>query len=129
MTTNSEDRDEILQVMYRYNHAMDGGDADEWAGTFTEDAVFNAAGQIVTGREELRTFAQGVGGGGRRHVLANPVIDVDGDTARARAYIMLLSEGQIAVVGGYDDELARTSDGWKIAKRTFTIDQRADASA
>ncbi|MFI5046926.1 MAG: nuclear transport factor 2 family protein [Acidimicrobiia bacterium] len=127
--TTAEDRDEILQVLYRYNHAFDSGDADEWAGTFTEDAVFNAAGRVMNGREELRTFAGGAGGGGRRHLLMNPVIDVEGDTAHVRAYVVLLRDGAIGAVGGYDDELARTAEGWRIAKRTFTVEQRADAPA
>ena len=42
---------------------------------------------------------------------------------------MLLANGGIGVVGGYDDELVRTAEGWKIAKRVFTIDQPAEASA
>jgi ketosteroid isomerase-like protein len=129
MATTTEDRDEILQVLYRYNHAMDSGNADEWANCFSEDAVFDAAGMVTTGREALRAFAEQVGGGGMRHVLVNPVIDISGDTAHGRAYIILLREGGIGVVGGYVDELVRTADGWKIANRVFTIDQRADAPA
>jgi ketosteroid isomerase-like protein len=129
MASVSEDRDEILQLMYRYNHSIDSGDADEWAGCFVEDAVFDGAGMVTTGRDALRAFAEQVGGRGKRHVLLNPLIDVDGDTAHGRAYVLLLDGPGIGAVGGYDDEFTRTADGWRIAKRSFTIDARAGAAA
>lgn len=129
MPTAAEDRDEILQVMYRYNHAMDRGNADEWASCFTADAVFDAAGRVTEGHDALRALAQEVGGKGIRHVLVNPAVDVDGDAARGRSYLLLLQQADIGAVGAYDDEFVRTGDGWKIAKRVFTIESRADAPA
>ena len=83
MPTATEDRDEILQLLYRYNHAIDNGDAEGWADTFTPDAVFDAAGNLMSGREALVAFAASVHGA--RHVVANPVVDIAGDTATVRA--------------------------------------------
>ena len=62
------------------------------------------------------------------HRLSNFVIDVDGDTATARTYvhavIMVTPDDNapwVDVVGHYDDELVRASDGWRIRRRaTFT---------
>jgi ketosteroid isomerase-like protein len=124
MASTTEDRDEILQLLYRYNHAMDSGDAHGWADLFTEDAVFDAAGQVVSGREALVEFASSVGGS--RHVLANPVIDVAGDTATARAYLFLFRGTTVSIVGSYEDEVVRTPAGWRFAKRVFTRDAAAD---
>ena len=120
MPSITEDRDEILQLLYRYNHAIDSGDAEGWADTFTPDAVFDAAGRVMSGREELVTFAASVHGS--RHVVANPVIDVAGDTATVRAYILLAHGTPVSVAGTYADELVRTHDGWRFAKRVFTPD-------
>jgi ketosteroid isomerase-like protein len=125
MPSVTEDRDEILQLLYRYNHAIDSGDAEGWADTFTEDAVFDAfgGGEVITGREGLLAFAASVQG--IRHVVMNPLIDVSGDTAKVRAYLMFLMGATIAGVGVYDDEVVRTPQGWRFAKRVFTADPPA----
>lgn len=122
MPSATEDRDEILQLLYRYNHAIDSGDAEGWADTFAEGAVFDAlgGGQVITGREDLVAFASSVKG--IRHVVMNPLIDVDGDTAKVRAYLMFLMGTTIAGVGVYDDDVVRTAQGWRFAKRVFTAD-------
>ena len=118
--STAEDRDEILQLLYRYNHAFDSGDAEGWADTFTDDAVFDAAGRVMSGREELVAFASGVGG--RRHVLANPLIEVAGDTATVRAYLLLFQGKTLARTGASDDAVVRTPAGWRFAKRVFRPD-------
>jgi SnoaL-like protein len=66
--------------------------------------------------------------------MANPVIDVDGDRATARSYVdawITSKDGLsgINAIGFYDDELVRTFDGWRIARRTFTQVRVAVASA
>ncbi len=120
MPSTTEDRDEILQLLYRYNHAIDGGDAHGWADTFTEDGAFDVAGQVTTGREALEAWAANVKG--LRHVVANPLIDVAGDAATVRAYIIAFTGTTPLVVGTYSDELVRTAEGWRFAKRVFTPD-------
>ena len=82
MHSQAEDRDEILQLLYRYNHAIDSGDAEGWADTFTEDGSLDAAGQLISGREALVEFASSVRG--LRHLVANPVVDISGDTGAVR---------------------------------------------
>jgi ketosteroid isomerase-like protein len=121
MPTLAEDRDEILQLMYRYNHAIDGHAPEAWASTFTDDAVFDAAGRVATGRDDLLRFAASIKDP-MRHIVANPVIDVQGDTAHVKAYITVIKGGAIGTVGTYDDQLVRTPDGWRFSKRVFTPD-------
>jgi hypothetical protein len=120
MPSKVEDRDEILQLLYRYNHTIDGGDPDGWAATFIEDGVFDAAGNVLSGRDALREFASSFKG--RRHVVANPLVEIDGDTATVRAYAVVFSGTTPSVVGIYEDELVRTPSGWCFAKRVFTLD-------
>src|SRR5262245_37610120 len=119
--TITEDRDEIIQLLYRYNHTFDRGDAEAWADTFTEDGVFDAMGRVVTGRDALLEFAGRVSG--LRHVLVNPLVDVTGDTAHVRAYLVMIVNGAITSVGVYEDDLVRTAAGWRFTKRVFTADQ------
>ena len=99
MPSITEDRDEILQLMYRYNHLIDSGDAPAWAATFTADGVFDVAGQVRSGRNELITFAAGESG--HRHVVVNPVIDVTGDTASVRAYFIVYQRTALVATGTY----------------------------
>lgn len=120
MPTLAEERDEILQLLYRYNHAIDSGDAEGWADTWTEDGFFGGVGDGLQGRAQLVQFASGVGG--LRHMVLNPLIDVDGDTARVRAYVVVLAAGQVVTVGTYDDTVVRTPGGWRFAKRMFSPD-------
>ena len=120
MPTTAEDRDEILQLLYRYNHAVDAGDAEGWADTFAEDGVFDAMGQVLTGRDALVGFASSVQG--MRHVILNPLVEIAGDTAHVRAYLVLLTGGSIAMTGAYEDDLVRTPGGWRFAKRVFSAD-------
>jgi len=120
MPTFADDRDEILQLLYRYNHTIDAGDAEGWADTWTDEGVFDAGGSVLHGRAELVGFAAGVSG--MRHVVLNPLVDVDGDAATVRAYLVLLMGGAIGMVGVYEDEVVRTPAGWRFAARTFTPD-------
>lgn len=120
MPSTAEDRDEILQLLYRYNHAIDSGDADGWADTFTFDAVFEVGGQVIAGRDALIAFASNVRG--LRHVVVNPVVAIVGDAATVRAYGLALQGTEISVVGSYEDDVTRTPAGWRFAKRVFTFD-------
>jgi SnoaL-like domain len=118
MPSITEDRDSILQLLYTYNHAIDGGDAERWADTFTADGALNAAGRLFAGRDELIRFASGVHG--MRHVVTNPVVEVDGDKAAVQAYVLVFRGPSVSVIGTYADELVRTPAGWRFVRRDFT---------
>jgi ketosteroid isomerase-like protein len=120
MDSITETRDEILQLLYRYNHAIDSGDAEGWAALFTDDGVFEVAGQVMSGREAMVGFASGVNG--LRHVVANPVVEVVGDTATVQAYLFAFGGTTMVISGSYEDQLVRKPDGWRFAKRSFTPD-------
>ena len=59
-------------------------------------------------------------------INAPAIIAVDGDTASARSLVRECAKfrdrpGLMDVVGQFNDELQRTPDGWRFARRTFTI--------
>ena len=65
--------------------------------------------------------------GPTHHNVGNFRITVEGDTATAKVhyYAEHLGQGdypgaQYSMWGQYDDELVRTRDGWRVAKRVYT---------
>jgi hypothetical protein len=123
MSTATEDRDNIRQLLARYNHFIDSHDDEGWAGLFTADGVFDTGGEPFVGREALRKFAASVPAG-LRHVVVNEVIDVGGDEANALAYLLLFAgtPRALAMCGTYEDTLRRTPDGWRFSRRVFRAD-------
>ena len=60
--------------------------------------------------------------------MTNHQVRVDGDTAGCRCYLVgqHVKKGtqggdNFIMAGVYEDELARTADGWRITHRTLTI--------
>jgi hypothetical protein len=62
------------------------------------------------------------------HRLSNFAITVEGDRATARSYVHAVLQAipedpasWVEALGHYDDELVRTQEGWRIARRTTHI--------
>jgi hypothetical protein len=141
--SDTADRLEIMEVLYKYGQALDH-DPSLWDEVFTPDAVLdyptrdadrqvrNDVRQVKTGAEMgadlARPFhAQGTVG---QHLVSNFLITVTGDTARAKsearviACIPLAESGNTEItdrIVSFDDELARTPKGWRITRRHLTV--------
>jgi 3-phenylpropionate/cinnamic acid dioxygenase small subunit len=128
------DRDAITDVLYRYARALDGRDWEALRTVFTEDAVGEYTGRINATFHGVAAIiglvSRALGGlEASQHIIANPVIDVDGDEARSRCYLHAqhyrparATGGSTYVVGGtYHDRLVRASGGWRIAHRRLEI--------
>jgi hypothetical protein len=133
MTTglSADDRLDILDVLARYNWALDTDDAEAFADTFAADGRAVMPGRTYQGRAELVEMINGLrarreAGGERNvfHVPVNIVIESVGE-GRARLVTALLGprvgEGGVAVIkhGWYDDELVKTERGWRFDRRAF----------
>lgn len=125
------DRIEIERVLNRYFRAIDTKDWDLLDSVFTADATvhYTTPSEIETTFAKMKPifaiftdsffFTQ--------HSPSRIVVDVDGDTARSsnnlRAiHVQETHEGEPntwVVYGDYFDDLVRTSDGWRIARRSF----------
>jgi ketosteroid isomerase-like protein len=118
---SAQDYMEIQQLYARYNAAIDGGDAEAYAATFTPDGVFNN----FSGHEALvgfiKTWRERLNGANRRHWNANLLISGDGKNATGSVYLMLLDvstrPATIAATATYTDTLVKTADGWRFTKR------------
>ncbi len=120
------DREDIVELTVRYATAIDSLQYSLLTTVFTEDAHvdYGEIGQW-TGGAEVATFMEAVHAAAKHtmHRMTNQAVDIDGDTATVRTYVdaLILFEGGGAnPVGYYDDHVVRTSDGWRISRRTYT---------
>jgi 3-phenylpropionate/cinnamic acid dioxygenase small subunit len=130
----------ILRLLHRYAHAMDMGREAEWVDTFTPDAVFDVV-EVVGGRRVHREEGRGdlaayVAGYPkppqfRKHIVTDPIIEIDGNVALVEAYWLLLQRDDavgmpvLAAFGHYHDRLVKTDGGWRIAERNAEVQASA----
>jgi 3-phenylpropionate/cinnamic acid dioxygenase small subunit len=126
--TEREDRQDIADVLLRYATGIDRRDWPLFRTVFTDDCELDY-GEIGSwqGVDAVTEFMQQAHAmaGHTMHRLTNQVITVDGDEAQARTYIdalIMLGDNTSGVnaAGFYDDDIVRTGEGWRIARRRFT---------
>jgi 3-phenylpropionate/cinnamic acid dioxygenase small subunit len=123
-----EDQLAIQQLYARYNHALDAGQGDAWAGCFTPDGTFTSASGHFEGREALAGFAVAFAQRMKaRHWTNNLVVTGANDAAEGTCYLMLLrlnpdGPASIVTTAIYSDRLVKAGDGWKFASRIVTAD-------
>ncbi len=122
-----EDRQDIADVLLRYATGIDRRDWTLFRTVFTDDCELDygevGAWKGVDAVTEFMQQAHALAGH-TMHRLTNQVITVDGDSAQARTYIdalIMLADNTSGVnaAGFYDDDIVRTEDGWRIARRRF----------
>ena len=126
-TLTPADYAEIQQLYARYNHAIDKGDAEAWAGTFTPDGVFNNTNR---GHDALVQFVNDWrdkrNGTSRRHWNSNLMITPTAEGASGSVYLILLDIGvrpPVAMTTGiYEDTLLKTPQGWRFKTRVVHAD-------
>jgi hypothetical protein len=119
---STQDYIDIQQLYARYNIAIDAGDAESWAATFTPDGVFNT----FSGKEALlgfvRSYAGKMNGTNRRHWNTNLLITPTPEGASGTVYLFLLDVSvrppAITSASKYEDALVKTPQGWRFKKRT-----------
>jgi hypothetical protein len=116
---------DIQRVIADYAYACDNSDWALLKSVFTDDAHldFSSTDGPAGSRDEVvawleQSLSQVLG---IQHLVSNFQIDLDGDRAPVRAmfYTSVRIPGldQILVTGGYyDEELVRTTAGWKISR-------------
>jgi 3-phenylpropionate/cinnamic acid dioxygenase small subunit len=142
-------REEITELIYRYAELLDAGDFDG-VGELLGRASFGGPDTpAVSGAESIAAlFATATRrfpdtGSGRhradpgtpktRHLVLNPIVEIDGDTATARStFCVVQATERIAlapiVVGRYYDSFARDRDGWYFTERIADVEMVGDVS-
>jgi uncharacterized protein (TIGR02246 family) len=127
------DRTQIRELTARYNRAFDDGDPDAFAANFTEDGVMEIeGGPTTTGRaglaEMVRHTPYGI-----VHVTVDAIVEVDGDRAVQDVTLLVVARpardapadkrrSRLQRTGRYHDELVRTPEGWRFARRSVVLD-------
>ncbi len=128
MPLTTADTLEILDLIARYNHAIDSDDGEAYADTYTDDGVFQYPRGSARGRRELAELAHEITTNmpGVRHWSSNWIIEGEGDAASMTCYalIKVTDEGKPRLVGSgiYTDTLRRVDGAWKFQRRDIAID-------
>ncbi len=129
------DRAAISDQLIEFARTLDEKEWDAHVSLYLPDGVF-AAGEALRlqGHDELRRTASvhALGQYARTwHLSANHAITIDGDTARARSYLIgvhVISDeftDHADGAGWYDSTLVRTADGWRFSSVRITEVWRA----
>ena len=130
-----DDRLAILDVISRWSHAADEGDIAAFDRIVGENASLDVRGDVVTGRASIAEVACQAPAGHqlRRHLRNSVFDDLDDLRATVRSYYLLTA----AVDGGrptplatgvYVDELTKTTEGWRIDRRTVRPDVEGETT-
>ena len=143
------DRSEITDLLYRYAELIDDGDFDG-VGELLARASFGgpdtprvSGAAPIAGLFAATTRRFPVQGRGRhradlgtprtRHLVLNPIVEIDGDTASARSTFCVVQATdrvplQPIVVGRYYDRFARDPQGWYFTERIADVEMIGETS-
>ena len=125
-------REQIRDVISRYNHAGDRGDLEALVACFIENGVLDLVdtGELI-GRDAIRrhlgSVVQRLAGRTQRALLRHHVssvkIDLDGPhDARAASYFLVFTEIGLDHWGRYGDVFTQAGGQWRIARRKVRVD-------
>ena len=128
------DRQGVSDVVIRYATGVDMRDWRAFRSCFCDEVEIDLsswsgapartlpADDWVSGLKPLFTGLDAT-----QHSMSNPLVDIDGDSARCRAYMQAAHfledwpAPEFTIGGYYDDRLVRTSAGWRISAFTLTV--------
>lgn len=132
----------IVKVLFRLGMTLDYGEHDAWLDCFVPDASFqmvevSETDRVVrvehTSRDALAAFIPGHSHAPEhfhKHLVGDPVVEVDGDTATSTSYLTRIDKGAdgpfLWSFGRYLDAFQRCDDGrWRVRSRIIEVESRA----
>jgi ketosteroid isomerase-like protein len=121
------DLEDIRRAKHFYSWYYDGADLEGLVSLFTEDAVceFGPYG-TWTGKAAIRKgYTENIAHEGTPfstiHAMANQVIDLKGDTAHSRCFLLDIvmgagDENPLRLLGIYDEDFRREGGTWRISR-------------
>lgn len=125
-----EDKEAIRQIFTDYARYLDNYDYAGYAGLFSKEGVFGTSVGVEAITAQMAQYVERVTGAkaeGRFrdavHLMSNPHIEIDGDTAKIDVTWCYMTRDADEVptvfqMGHYLDDLVREDGKWKIAKHT-----------
>ena len=132
-TVQTDDRTSIIDLTVAYCWALDERNWDALRRVFLEDATAELGAGTEQGVEAIIRRVSGVLTplDASQHFVSNHQITIDGDRASCRCYLQAQHVRKAAtggrnylIAGRYEDELVRTSAGWRIAHRQLVMTWR-----
>ena len=126
------DQARIRELTARYNRCFDDGDPDGLRRHLHRGRRHGGERHLLRqGRDALAEMVRHTPYG-VVHVTVDATVEVDGDRAVQDVTLLVLArpgpdaaagtKSKLANSGRYHDELVRTADGWRFARRTATLD-------
>jgi 3-phenylpropionate/cinnamic acid dioxygenase small subunit len=136
MAATTDDRLALEDLVLRYTYAVDSGEDPELlSAMFTHDAVLEGAlwrrrsgiAEITEWAKQTVAMRQDVK---MRHYISNLLVDVEGDVATMRAYLVAVYRRPVmetvdaarVLYGGYEFMARRVDGAWKLTKRSVHLD-------
>ncbi|MDR3665156.1 MAG: nuclear transport factor 2 family protein [Mycobacterium sp.] len=126
----------ITELLYRYAELIDAGDFDGVGellgrGTFCGVAGAQRIGALFA--KSTRRFPEAGNVPKTRHLVLNPIVELDGSAARARSTFCVVQQTdtvplQPIVVGRYADTFGRDENGWYFTERMVDVQMVGDVS-
>lgn len=120
--TSTANKIEIMELIARYSHAIDGRDAEGFAGCFTEDGELLFNGKVhAHGRDGFLAMIRNAPDRRYRHFTSNIVIEGDDETAKVKCYVMAFRAeeelGPPYIIAQYSDVVVRVGESWLLKRR------------
>jgi 3-phenylpropionate/cinnamic acid dioxygenase small subunit len=124
---------QIANLLYRYAECIDAGDLTGAAALFEHARIRISAEDTVDAARLLAIWKWLIvlhpdGTPRTKHVITNPIIDVDDDagTANCRSYYTVLQQTdelplQVVAAGRYHDRFERIEGQWRYSYRDYSL--------
>ena len=125
---NADDRQAIVDLTIAYTWAIDGHDWEALRDIFLPDATA----MLVDERVGIESIIERISGAltpldASQHLIGNHQVRIDGDRATCRCYMQAqhVRHGapggpNFIFAGTYEDEMERTTAGWRIRRRVLS---------
>jgi uncharacterized protein (TIGR02246 family) len=121
------DEEAIRNLIGLHSQLTDDGDYERRVDLYTDDGVFTMGDSTSTGRDELLATFAATSAPERRgkHITANTVMEIEGDTASARTdfFFSLPSPDGLKplAAGRYADAFVKRDGRWLYSRRLITF--------
>ena len=118
--TTADDTEAIRHLLAEYCLACDECRFDDFARLFGDDGVMHAFRRDWSGFDTLVGFISNAPEG--IHMNTGVRIDLDGDHAKVLSnFVFFTHDQQVGSMGLYQDDVVRTADGWRFARREIRM--------
>jgi 3-phenylpropionate/cinnamic acid dioxygenase small subunit len=126
----------IHELLYRYAELVDAGDFDGVGALLARGSFAGVAGAEPIAKlfaATTKRYPQHGNTPRTRHLVLNPIVEIDGDTASARSTFCVVQATatvplQPIVVGRYSDTFGRDASGWYFTARQVDVEHIGNIS-